>query len=60
MSSGKIGQSLVDQFPLSQDDIPVFPENQTLGRMCVGQPGANVSIKSEPYWDANDVGTGLF
>ena len=60
MSSGKIGRSLVDSFPFAQDDIPVFPENETLGRMCVGQPGANVSIKSEPYWDATDVGTAYF
>lgn len=60
MSGGKVGRSLADQFPFSQNDIPVFPENVTLGRMCVGLPGANIPIKSEPYWNANDVGTAYF
>ncbi len=38
----------------------VFPENQILGRICVGAPGSRVDIKSEPYWDAPAVGTAWF
>lgn len=60
MSGGKIGRSLIDHSLLLQDEVPVFPENVTLGRMCVGEPGSNVSIKSEPYWNAPDVGTAYF
>lgn len=42
---------------LGQEEPPVFPENQWLGRLCVGQEGAHFDIKSEPYWDAPSVGT---
>jgi hypothetical protein len=36
---------------------PEFPLNKTLGRICSGDPGAHFPIKSEPYWDAPEVGT---
>jgi lipoprotein-anchoring transpeptidase ErfK/SrfK len=47
---------------LPQDTPPdvMFPENETLGRICVGAPGTRVDIKSEPYWDAPAVGTAWF
>ena len=60
MSSPRSGRFVSGQVRRLQDEPPVFPEGQYLGRMCVGQPGANASIKSEPYWDAPDVGTAYF
>lgn len=40
---------------LLQEDTPNFPEGQLLGRMCVGEPGANVPMMSEPSVYANEV-----
>jgi len=57
LAGGKSKRILIDRLNLLQDDPPVFPENQLLGRICVGQEGAHFDIKSEPYWDAPSVGT---
>ena len=56
------GYSLFDRGILPQEDpeTKVFPENVQLGRMCVGEPGANVEIKSEPYWNAPTLGTAYY
>ncbi len=40
--------SLLKGLNLFQEDTTIFPEAQWLGRMCVGEPGANVSMMSEP------------
>jgi hypothetical protein len=36
--------------------LPEFPLNTPLGRICSGDPGAHFPLKSEPYWDAPEVG----
>ena len=56
------GRSLLNNRTLPQLKIetPDFPENIQLGRMCVGEPGANVDIKSEPYWNASSLGTAYY
>ena len=46
--------------PFQQDLNPDFPISQPLGRICVGAPGTHLDIKSEPYWDAPNVGTAWF
>ncbi|MEA3327634.1 MAG: L,D-transpeptidase [Chloroflexota bacterium] len=58
----KNGNSFFDRGILVQEDPPTpeFPENIQLGRMCVGEPGANVDIKSEPYWNAPSSGTAFY
>ncbi len=43
-----------------QEPVSDFPENQLLGRICVGEPGTRVDILSEPYWDAPSAGTAWF
>ena len=48
-------RTLLKGLNLLQDDPTVFPENQWLGRMCVGEPGANVSMMSEPNVYSNEV-----
>lgn len=47
--------SLLKGLNLFQEDTTIFPEAQWLGRMCVGEPGANVSMMSEPSAFANEV-----
>jgi lipoprotein-anchoring transpeptidase ErfK/SrfK len=48
-------RSLLRGVNLLQEDKPIFPEGQLLGRMCIGEPGANVSMMSEPSVYANEV-----
>jgi len=49
-------QKLEKWLPFSQEEIPQFPEDKWLGRICVGEPGAHFDIKSEPDWNAPTVG----
>jgi len=51
---------LMDWLPTLQEETPEFPANRPLGRICVGEPGAHVDLKSEPYWDAPKVATAWF
>jgi len=55
-------QSLFESRIFPQDDTqtPGFTENTLLGRMCIGEPGAHVAIKSEPFWDAPTIGTAYY
>lgn len=48
-------RSLLNGMNLLQDDPPVFPENQWLGRMCIGGAGDNVPLMSEPSVYANQI-----
>jgi lipoprotein-anchoring transpeptidase ErfK/SrfK len=48
-------QNLEKWLPLFQEEIPEFPEDKWLGRICVGEPGAHFDIKSEPDWNAPTV-----
>ncbi|MBG0788810.1 MAG: hypothetical protein H0S79_27280, partial [Anaerolineaceae bacterium] len=48
-------RSLLKGLNLLQEDTTTFPENQWMGRMCVGEPGANVPMMSEPSAYANEV-----
>jgi len=58
----KKGSGFTNRRILAQEEpeTPEFPENIQLGRMCVGEPGANVEIKSEPYWNAPLLGTAYY
>ncbi len=56
MGKNNLTRSLGRWASVSQEEIPQFPVNQLLGRICVGEPGAHFEIKSEPYWDAPKVG----
>ncbi len=60
LSSNKFDRVLPQNHLLSSNPqlIPEFPTNKTLGRICVGDPGAHFDIKSEPYWDAPAIATG--
>jgi hypothetical protein len=59
LSGGKMGkvfaaehQRLLQQ----QDELTAFPVNTPLGRVCVGEWGTRVPIKSEPFVDAPTLG----
>jgi len=58
----KKGRGFTNRRILAQEEpeTPEFPENIQLGRMCVGEPGANVEIKSEPYWNAPSSGRAYY
>jgi hypothetical protein len=46
---------------LQHDPItPDFPVNQQLGRICVGEWGTRVPIRSEPFFDAPSVGSAWY
>jgi lipoprotein-anchoring transpeptidase ErfK/SrfK len=49
-------QSLFQQ----QVESPDFPINDQLGRVCVGEWGTRVPIKSEPFMDAPTVGSAWY
>lgn len=55
-----IDKTLTRWLPILQEETSQFPEGQWLGRMCVGEPGIYVDIKSEPYWDAPAVGSAWY
>lgn len=54
LRGGKTGSMLAKSGIFAQDEpSPLeFPENQQLGRICVGEPGTRIEIRSEPYLDA--------
>lgn len=62
LGAGRSGVGFANQglLPGQAPLEPPFPANTPLGRICVGQPGARVDIKSEPYWDAPAAGTAWF
>jgi len=61
-SSGKTGKIFSGRNLRSQNQVNSldFPVISPLGRICVGEPGSRVEIKTEPYWDAPSVGDAWF
>jgi hypothetical protein len=61
-SRNKIGKTYNNYKRVFQNlaDSPKFDENVLYGRMCIGEPGTSVPIKSEPYIDAPEVGKAWF
>ena len=57
-----LGKILTEGSQLLQPEstLPDFPINQQLGRICVGEPGTRIPIRSEPYIDAPTVGSAWF
>ena len=57
-----LGKILSEGSQLLQPEstLPDFPVNQQLGRICVGEPGTRIPIRSEPYIDAPTVGSAWF
>jgi len=60
MGNSRLRKHLGQFAPVNQEETPVFPAHQPLGRICVGEPGAHFDVKSEPYWDAPKVVTAWF
>ena len=54
LSSGRMGKVLAagSQALIHEPITPDFPVNQQLGRICVGEWGTRVPIRSEPFIDA--------
>jgi len=48
-------RSLLNGLNLLQDDPPVFPEGEWLGRMCIGGPGDVVPLMAEPSIYSNEI-----
>ncbi|MCB2202763.1 L,D-transpeptidase family protein [bacterium] len=53
---GRGGKAILNRIGhLQEETPPSFPENQWLGRMCIGEPGANVPMLKEPNAYADEV-----
>lgn len=59
LSGTKMGHIFTasNQAVLQNPVTPEFPVDQLLGRICVGEWGTHVPIRSEPYIDAPVIGT---